>query len=201
MGIISAPALIAFEKGRSWPRDRTRAKLEAAVKWAPGTLAKLSAGQAPLTSAKEDETDVSGSLLSGAVTMAASAVFGAIDHLPGDEDPMFADRATATLADLRQLEALTARAVRTSRGSAAMIKLLREVRHRYDSLMARAAGSPGATQGQRLYTARHAAALSVAELAGAFDVAEDVVLAVESEQSVSEDDRRRIEELIKTLTG
>lgn len=202
MKIISAPALIAFEKGRSWPRDKTRAKLEQAVKWPPGTLAKLSAGhKAPTNGAKEGSTDASGGLLSGAVTMAAGAVVAAIDKLPGVDDPTFSDRARAVLADLRHLEALTARAVRGSQGSPDMIKLLREIRHRYDGLMARAAAAPGATLGQRLYTARNAAALTVAEAAGALDVAPDVVLAVEAEEPVSEEDRRRIEDLIKNLTG
>ena len=32
-GIINAGALIAFEKGRSWPRERTRAKLEEVLQW------------------------------------------------------------------------------------------------------------------------------------------------------------------------
>ncbi|WP_431240920.1 helix-turn-helix domain-containing protein (plasmid) [Mycolicibacterium aichiense] len=202
MRIISAPALIAFEKGRSWPRDKTRAKLEQAVRWPPGTLAKLSAGQqAPINSAKEGAPDSSGTLLTGAVTMAAGAVFTAIDNLPDQDDPAFADRASATLADMRQLEALTARAVRSSQGSPEMIKLLREIRHRYDGVMSRAAAGAGATLGQRLYTARHAASLSVAEVAGAFDVAPNVVAAVESEQSISEEDRRRVEELIAALTG
>ena len=31
-GIINAGALISFEKGRSWPRERTRAKLEEVLK-------------------------------------------------------------------------------------------------------------------------------------------------------------------------
>src|SRR3954471_6855625 len=43
-GIINAGALIAFEKGRSWPRDRTRAKLEEVLQWPPGTIAQLKEG-------------------------------------------------------------------------------------------------------------------------------------------------------------
>lgn len=199
--IISAPALIAFEKGRSWPRDKTRAKLEEVVQWPPGTLAKLSAGQqVPMKGAKEDR-DASTELLSGAVTMAAGPVLSAIDKLPGNDDPAFPERARAALADMRQLEALTARAVRSSQGSPEMLKLLREFRHRYDDLMARAAAAPGATMGQRLYAARNASALSVAEAAGAADVAPEVVRAAEAEQEVSDVDRQRIETLIANLTG
>src|SRR6476469_8082422 len=44
-GIINAGALIAFEKGRSWPRERTRAKLEEVMQWPPGTIARLRRGE------------------------------------------------------------------------------------------------------------------------------------------------------------
>src|SRR3954471_20558999 len=44
-GIINAGALIAFEKGRSWPRERTRAKLEEVLQWPPGTIARLRRGE------------------------------------------------------------------------------------------------------------------------------------------------------------
>src|SRR6476620_7354192 len=47
-GIINAGALIAFEKGRSWPRERTRAKLEEMLRWPPGTIARLRKGE-PVT--------------------------------------------------------------------------------------------------------------------------------------------------------
>jgi len=202
MKVISAPALIAFEKGRSWPRDKTRAKLEQVVKWPPGTLAKLSAGaQAPGEDAKEVPRDESADLLSGAVLMAARPVLGEIDQLPEAEDPMFSDRVRETLASIRHLESLTAKAVRSSQGSPEMLKLLREIRRRYDDLMARAAAAPGATLAQRLYTARHDAALSVEEAAGALNVDPELLLAAEREEPVSEDLRVRIEALITDLTG
>jgi hypothetical protein len=82
-----------------------------------------------------------------------------------------------------------------------VIKSLRLIRHRYSELMARAAAAPGATLGQRLYTARSAAALSVAEAAGAMQVSPDVVVAAEAEQPVADEDRRRIEALIAELSG
>ncbi len=43
-GIINAGALIAFEKGRSWPRERTRAKLEEVLQWPAGTIARIREG-------------------------------------------------------------------------------------------------------------------------------------------------------------
>src|SRR4029077_353777 len=44
-GIINAGALIAFEKGRSLPRERTRAKLEEVRQWPPGTIARVREGE------------------------------------------------------------------------------------------------------------------------------------------------------------
>lgn len=203
MRIISAPALIAFEKGRAWPRDKTRATLEKVVQWPPGTLARLSAGtQAPASDAKgSSATQDSAALLSGAVALAAQPVFASVEILPPADDPAFVEQAGRVLADLRQLESLTARAVRTSQGSAEVIKLLRDVRQRYDQVMSRAAAAPGATLGQRLYAARSAAAFSTAEAAGAAGVAPDVVMAVESEETISEDAAARIEALIRDLSG
>ena len=43
-GFITASSLIAFEKGRSWPRERTRAMLEELAQWPAGTLAGIRAG-------------------------------------------------------------------------------------------------------------------------------------------------------------
>ena len=45
-GIINAGALIAFEKGRSWPRERTRAKLEEVLQWPTGTIVRIRRGEA-----------------------------------------------------------------------------------------------------------------------------------------------------------
>jgi hypothetical protein len=37
----SAGTLIAFEKGRSWPRRKTLAKLEEVLNWSPGTIVRI----------------------------------------------------------------------------------------------------------------------------------------------------------------
>lgn len=42
-GIINASALIAFEKGRSWPRTSTREKLEEELRWPRGTISQIRA--------------------------------------------------------------------------------------------------------------------------------------------------------------
>jgi len=204
MKIIGAPNLIAFEKGRSWPRERTLAKLEQVVQWPPGTLAKVRAGGQPnvsgATGMLQPGSDAA-AVVTGAVTVAVAQVLAAADNLPDELDGAFSERVRAVLADLRTVESITARAVRTSQGSPEVIKSLRLIRGRYQQLITRAAGAPGATLGQRLYTARNAAALTVAEAAGAMDVAPAVVMAAEAEQSVADHDRRRIEALIAELVG
>jgi DNA-binding XRE family transcriptional regulator len=201
--IIGAANLIAFEKGRSWPREMTRARLEQAVKWPPGTLARVHGGRNPPVSGAIDtsSTDDTSAMVSGAVTLAASQILAAADALPDDHDPAFPERVRAVLADLRTLEPITARAVRSSQGSADVVKVLRQVRRRYDDLMTRAAAAPGSTLGQRLYTARTAGALSVAEAAGVLDVTPEVVATAESEREIGEDDRERIEARITDLSG
>ncbi|MBP1823023.1 helix-turn-helix transcriptional regulator [Mycobacterium sp. OAE908] len=202
MKIMGQPALVAFEKGRAWPREKTRAKLEQVARWPPGTLAKLRDGvaaNASTDSAAAHAGSESATLVTDAVLLAMGNVVAAIDALPSDDDPAFAPRAHAVLADLRKLEAITARAVRSSQGAPEVIKALRLVRTRYDDLMARSAASPGATLGQRLYVARNRAALSVAETAGIADLAPEVISAAESEHGVSRADAQKIEALIDSL--
>jgi DNA-binding XRE family transcriptional regulator len=202
MKIIGAPNLIAFEKGRSWPREKTLAKLEQVVQWPPGTLAKVRARGGPNVSAatgtQDPESDTA-AVVTGAVNVAVAQVLAAADTLPDDRDGTFSERVRGVLADLRTLESITARAVRSSQGSPEVIKSLRLIRHRYGELMTQAAAARGATLGQRLYTARNTAALTVDEAAGAMDVAPGVVAAAEAEEPVADHDRRRIEALITEL--
>jgi hypothetical protein len=105
------------------------------------------------------------------------------------------------LADLRRLEAITARALRTSQNSPGVIKSLAAVRRRYDELMTRAAATPEATLGQRLYTARRRANLTAAEAAAALGAPADLIIAVESETPPPGDMRARIEEVIAELNA
>jgi DNA-binding XRE family transcriptional regulator len=200
-GLITASSLIAFEKGRSWPRERTRAMLEEVVHWPAGTLAGVRAGdQVPGATPSASPAQSDAPLIIDAVEVAISTVDAAVANLPADDHPKFAEYAQAVLADLRRLEAVTARAVRTSQGSPMIIKSLAAVRRRYDALMTRAAAAPGATLGQRLYTARRRANLTAAEAAAALGAPADLVIAVESETPPPGDTRSRIEELIAELS-
>lgn len=201
-GVLTASSLIAFEKGRSWPRERTRTVLEDIVQWPAGTLAAIyngaeAPGAAPRT--RVDDTEVP--LIVGAVDVAMHTVATAMANLPNLDHPKFGDYADAILTDLRRLETITARAVRTSHGSTAVITALAAVRRRYDELMRRAATGPEATLGQRLYAARRNAHLTAGEIAAALGVSPDLVLAVEHGSAASGDVRSRIEELIAALNN
>jgi transcriptional regulator with XRE-family HTH domain len=199
-GLITASSLIAFEKGRSWPRERTRAMLEELVRWPAGTLAGIRAGgEIPGSAVSPDTEEADAPLIIGAVDVALSTVNAAITNLPPDAHPKFAEYARAILSDLRRLETITARAVRTSQSSPGVIKSLAAVRRRYDELMTRAAAAPGATLGQRLYTARRRANLTTEEAAAALGAPADLIIAVESETPPPGDTGSRIEELIAEL--
>src|SRR3954462_12100561 len=66
--LINAGALIAFEKGRSWPRERTRAKLEEILQWPAGTIATIRyGGQVPGAVPEPPADGATASLIAGAV--------------------------------------------------------------------------------------------------------------------------------------
>lgn len=200
-GIINAGALIAFEKGRSWPRERTRAKLEEVLRWPQGAIARLRHGEPAPTRAEPpaapDGDEIP--LIAQAVVTAVGTFRSAIEALPSPDAPEFTPRVTKILADLRQLESVAARAAQISRVTPALIKALSAVRGRYDELMLRAARSPQATLGQRLYAARRSANLTIAETAQAAGVSEDDIVRAEAEEPVSAAAARAIEELVEQL--
>ncbi len=181
-GIITASSLIAFEKGRSWPRERTRATLGRDRAMASGnTSGDRRRRRHPRISRHRPADTSEETVIVGAVEVAMSSVNAAIVNLPADDHPKFAERIQAVLADLRRLETVTARAVRSSRGSASVIKSLIAIRRQYDELVSQRGCAPGATLGQRLYTARRHANLTPAEAAAAIGAPVDLIIAVENE--------------------
>ena len=201
-GIINAGALIAFEKGRSWPRERTRAKLEEVLRWPPGTIARLRQGEPvrlgePALAAPVGGDEVS--LIAQAVVTAVNTFSSTVASLPPTDDPAFTPRVTGILSDLRQLEAVAARAARIGRVTPALIKALGTVRSLYDDLMVRAARAPHATLGQRLYVARRGANLTLLETAQAAGVSEGVIRQAEAEEPLSGADAGAIEDLVTQI--
>jgi transcriptional regulator with XRE-family HTH domain len=210
-GIINAGALIAFEKGRSWPRERTRAKLEEVLRWPTGTIAGIRRGE-PLAEgattqvASSDDRSPEGPAADGPESLIAQAVVAAVDGcglaiaaLPAADDPEFIERMTPILADLRQLEAIAVRATRISRITPELIKALSTVRHHYDKLMMLGARAPAAPLAQRLYAARQRANLSTLETAQAAGVAEEIIVRAEAAEPLSAGAADAIETLISQI--
>jgi transcriptional regulator with XRE-family HTH domain len=208
-GIINAGALIAFEKGRSWPRERTRAKLEEVLQWPAGTIARVRrgeplggqptqsvpvpGGQAPNTSAPDGPA----ALIAQAVAAAVDTCTLAIAALPPVDDAAYTERAAPILADLRQLEAVAVQATRISRITPELINALGAVRRLFDEVMTLSARAAGATLAQRLYAARRRANLSARETAHAAGVDEEMIVRAEAEQSVP----GHVTDAIETLIG
>jgi DNA-binding XRE family transcriptional regulator len=197
-GVINAGALIAFEKGRSWPRERTRARLEEILRWPRGTIARIREGR-PLPG--EDITEILSAddqvpLIAQAVVAAADSCSRAVAGLPPVEDPEFTHAVAPILADLRRVEAVAIRATQISRATVSLIKALSTVRRHYDELMMLGASAPHATLGQRLYAARRRASLSTSETAQLAGVAEDAIVRAESEDAVPAATANAIESLI-----
>ncbi|NIH93150.1 transcriptional regulator with XRE-family HTH domain [Mycolicibacterium fluoranthenivorans] len=197
-GVINAGALIAFEKGRSWPRQGTRAKLEAILQWPPGAIERLRRGEPAEARTERRAAADEIPLIAQAVTAAANTFGSTITALPDPEHPEFVPRATAILSDLRQLEAVAARATRIQ-VTPALIRALSTVRTLMDELTLRAAAAPGATLGQRLYATRRRANLTISETAQAAGVPEDVVTRVEAEEQVPADASAAVDELIAQI--
>lgn len=197
-GVINAGALIAFEKGRSWPRERTRAKLEEILQWPPGTIARIRRGGsvAPAEPAGPPAGGDEGSLIAQAVEAAVNTLGDTIGSLPPVDDPAFTPRVTAILTDLRQLEAVAARAARIGRLTPPLLKALSTVRRQIDELTLLGATAPTATLGQRLYAARRRANLTITETAQAAGVSEDAIVAAEAGQPVDAGAAEMVESLI-----
>jgi transcriptional regulator with XRE-family HTH domain len=200
-GIINAGALIAFEKGRSWPRERTRAKLEEVLQWPAGTIARLRQGEpaARQTPAAPAPVGGEGQLIAQAIITAVHTLGGAIEALPPVDDAEFTPRVAAILADLRQLEGVAASATRISRVTPSLIKALGTVRRQIDELTMLAATAPRATLGQRVYATRRRANLTIAETAQAAGVSEDDIARAEADEAVPVASIDAIEALLKQL--
>jgi transcriptional regulator with XRE-family HTH domain len=201
--IINAGTLIAFEKGRSWPRRGTLAKLEEVLNWPPGTITRIRNG-GPAAQGGGEATEVltdtvQAPLMAEAVELAMHAIATALDALPRDSEPQFAHSASPILADLRKLEAVAANAARNARGAPSVVLALSSVRRAYNDLMLRAARSPSATLGQRLYRTRQMAELSADEAANAAGIPTAVLRDAESESPVPPDAAAAIETLIAQL--
>lgn len=202
--IMNAGALIAFEKGRSWPRRSTLAKLERVLGWEPGTIERLRFGEQVDTEPGERTEVLTGTvqapLMAQAVEVALDGIRAQIEALPAPREDAFTPRATSILADLRKLEAVAANAARTATGATDVALSLSAVRRLYRELMLRAARAPQASFGQRLFAARHSAELSTEEAANAAGVSVEAIAAAEADAPVSAEATSAVKALLRSLT-
>jgi transcriptional regulator with XRE-family HTH domain len=202
--IISQSNLVAFERGRSWPRESTREKLERYLKWPPGTLARVRHGAAvPQDDEVGDSTEelsdtVQVSMLVDAVQLALDGIKARAASLAAPDDPGFNSQIRQLLADLRRLQTTTANAARSATGPGVAL-LLSDVRRTYNELMLRAARTPGAPLAARLYAARRATELTVEEAAAAAGVDSQAVADAEADRPVPADVADALEGLIAQL--
>lgn len=224
-GIVNAGALIAFEKGRSWPRSSTRAKLEEVLQWPPGTILRIRRGEAvgapapPGTATAgagfsgmsaaggEDPTEavttniVGAPLMAQAVELALSGISARIEQL----DNLPADRHHAVvselLGELRNLENVAAAAASMATRAPSVLIALSEVRRAYRALMLRAAKDPDATPGQKLFAARDRSELTATEAANAAGVTVEEIHAAEADQPLSAPVESAVQALYRWLTG
>jgi transcriptional regulator with XRE-family HTH domain len=182
--IINAGALIAFEKGRSWPHESTRTKLEQVLGWPPGSIAGIRQGAPPPDEQRTEviSTSVASPLIAQTINLALKSVDTALTALPELSSPQFHAAATSILADLRNLLAVASDAARNSPRAPALVIAMGSVRRRYDELMLKVATSPNATAGQRLYAARHRTSLTVEDAALAAGLPVEMIEAAEADE-------------------
>jgi hypothetical protein len=211
-GIINAGALIAFEKGRSWPRKGTRSKLEEVLRWPEGAIARIRRGD-PISGDLETPTlttdgpqedrpepDGAAALIAQAILAAVEGCRLAIAALPTVDTADFTERARPILDDLSQLESIAARAARISRRTPELIRALSGKRQLYNDLMMRVAGAPDAPLAQRIFAARRRSDLSIAEIAHAAGVSEETIVLAEAGQAIPAGDADAIEVLLSQIS-
>ena len=201
-GAISQAELEDFERGRSWPPESLRDKVEHALRWPPGTITRVAhGGEVPEDDDTESLSDsVQLEVMLDYAEIALDGLAARIAALPPVSDPDFGAQAAEQLAQLRRLLATTAHAARSAPG-VEIVLALSDVRRTYSDLMLRAAAAPAATLGQRLYAARHRAQLSAEEIAAVTCVDVDAVTAVEAERVISADVSAALESIVDRLTS
>jgi hypothetical protein len=151
--------------------------------------------------ARETLDDGEAPAIVGAADAAMYMFVAAIEGLPDHKDGTFLKRADVILNGLRKLEASLSLAASRSRATPSVVVALSQTRRHYKELMQRAATAPGATLGQRIYTARRIADLSVEEAANGVGLRADLLAAIEAGEPTTQDEANKVKALIAALDG
>lgn len=226
-GVVNAGALISIEKGRSQPRAKTEHSLEEALQWPHGTIeqmrqhARAGRGRSaptgvpitplgPMVGADSDRptellrpdrdsestATVEVTMMTETVGIALDAMRSRIATLPDPSDPQYPAVVESVAQGLARLEALT---VTASRTSVQMVRELAEVRRMRRALMLKAAASPHATLGQRLFAARRRAELSAQEAAIAAGVRTEDVQQAEAGAALADQTQIALQRFVAAL--
>lgn len=185
---ISQSVLVAFERGRSWPRQSTRTKLEVRLQWPLGTIDRIRTGlindndHSRMDSCDEAAHQIT--LTVEAAQIALDNITTRIGELPPPTGAGFTAAAAPLLEDLRKLRETSARAAHHRATNVEAVLVLSDIRRAYHELMLLCARSPEPTLGQRLYAFRHRTKLTIDETAHAAGVSADSINAAEAEQPV-----------------
>ncbi len=202
--MLSPAALVAFEKGRSWPREDTLAKLEDLLDCPRGTLAQIrynTSSPSPSESVPRGPAvpaDSAAALPLRTVHSSLRLLTALCAALPAPSAPGFTDQVTGVLAELRELRMVATELSRFTREPAAVAGL-GQLHRLYTATMARAALSPGATLGQQLYTARHTVDLSIEDIAAFTAVPVEAIVAAENDQPVAAAHAAALTQFLSTI--
>jgi pSer/pThr/pTyr-binding forkhead associated (FHA) protein len=140
-------------------------------------------------------------LVAAAVEVALRAITAGLALLPVLGDPEFTPRVTAALANLRDLECITAEAAAVTPGAPALALALGAVRKTSGELIGYAAQAPAAALGWRFFAARRAAGLSLDEAAHAVGLEPAAVHAAEGGVAVDSATAAALQLLVAQITG
>lgn len=175
--LISQAPLVNFERGRSWPRERMRARLEQRLELKPGQIAEWRYGYG--SPAKQSAIPGRIDFMLPALEVAVQSIAPAVSGLPVVDDPNYWPAVVKTLRDVRKIDSTVSAVARMSPSETTM-GLLRTVRDVYDDVLRAAGAARPDEYGPQLYIARTAAQMSIAEAAAAAGVSDEVIVAVES---------------------
>ncbi|WP_166556002.1 FHA domain-containing protein [Mycolicibacterium sp. CBMA 226] len=217
-GVMNAGALIAFEKGRSWPQVGTQEKLENVLRWPRGEISRLrrqvanggvttavteidpekTAVVPPSPSPAREETGSTAVDPGFLAQWASQNLAKARAHraeLPPVTNRNYQSAVSRLIDELSSLELL----VHNASGAPELRSVFLQVRAELREVMLEAAAAPSATVGQRLFAARDRDRLSVDDAALMAGVPAASLRAFEAGGHLPDEDKALLEDFLASL--